>query len=181
MCKNKCVLFKATKPRVICDVAAQNSYINQTGILLTYFNEYWPMVSNSLWSFISMLLLSQIWPVWTPTVGFLCRFDMGPSFFDDLLLSVTMLLLLCRHPPSHTEVLIYCPEFYCFFPTLPSPATMDILFTLLEMWSSSQAAYILPLSWCLLCPSWTQESPCQLILPCRCSFQAAKLLTCCAR
>lgn len=77
LCKNKCVLFKATKPGVICDVAAENSYINQTGNLLTYFYKYWPMVSNSLPSFISMLLLSQSLPVWTPAVGFLCPLTWG--------------------------------------------------------------------------------------------------------
>lgn len=162
-CVSTNVLFKATKPGVICDVAAENSYINQTGNLLTYFYKYWPMVSNSLPSFISVLLLSQVWPVWTPIVGLLCPFDIWPSFFDYLLLSVTMLLHLCRHPLPVTLRFSYtAPNFTApspLFHPLP-PATMDIIFTLLEMWSSSQAAYLLPLSWCLLCPSWTQGSPC---------------------
>lgn len=56
-------------------------------------------------------------------------------------------LLLCHNASSSLQTpsqltlrFSYCSQFYCSFPTLPSPATMDIPFTLLEMWSASQAA-----------------------------------------
>ena len=98
---------------------------------LTYLYQYWPMVSYSLLSlFILMLILSQIWPVWTPSVGLLCPFDMCPSFFDYLLLSGTMpflfadtLLITLRFSYTAASPLLH---------PLP-PANMGIRFTPLEV------------------------------------------------
>lgn len=95
-----------------------------------------------------------------PCCRFLRSLTWGHHSFDYLLLSVTMLLPLCRHLPVTVRFSYTAPNFTAPSPTLPSPCHHG--HSLYSAWNvilQPGCLSVLSLSWCLLCPSWTQTVP----------------------